>query len=318
MSIFSKSKNGFTIVELLIVIVVISILAAITILAYNGVQQKAIVASLSSDLDSASKRLKLDQVDLGGYPATTALANNGAGLQASPNDTYQYSVNNSVSPQTFCLTATNGTNSYFISQDGIPQIGGCPGHSVGGVFILTNLITNPSFETGVAGWVTYVGINAPTQVTTTPWSGSARLSATGNNTASNPRARYTLPVTVGDTISVSVRIRSDGQVPTSMLFVIKTRQAGVENGTPIAQVPAWAPDANGWMQGTATLTIPANVDDIIILPGVNTSSNFVGTLGVDGVIATKTTTPANYADGSSPGWVWNGAVNASTSTGPAL
>lgn len=37
-----KSKNaGFTIVELLIVIVVIGILAAITIVSFNGVQNRA-------------------------------------------------------------------------------------------------------------------------------------------------------------------------------------------------------------------------------------------------------------------------------------
>lgn len=36
-----KSRSGFTIVELLIVIVVIAILAAITIVAYNGIQQRA-------------------------------------------------------------------------------------------------------------------------------------------------------------------------------------------------------------------------------------------------------------------------------------
>ena len=38
----SMRKNvGFTIVELLIVIVVIGILAAITIVAYNGIQDRA-------------------------------------------------------------------------------------------------------------------------------------------------------------------------------------------------------------------------------------------------------------------------------------
>ena len=37
----TRKQTGFTIVELLIVIVVIGILAAITIVAYNGVQQRA-------------------------------------------------------------------------------------------------------------------------------------------------------------------------------------------------------------------------------------------------------------------------------------
>ena len=38
-------KGGFTIVELLIVIVVIAILAAITIVAYNGIQNQAKAAA---------------------------------------------------------------------------------------------------------------------------------------------------------------------------------------------------------------------------------------------------------------------------------
>lgn len=43
---WAKNKNsGFTIVELLIVIVVIGILAAITIVAYNGIQERARLAS---------------------------------------------------------------------------------------------------------------------------------------------------------------------------------------------------------------------------------------------------------------------------------
>ncbi|MDB5165339.1 MAG: Fimbrial protein, partial [Candidatus Saccharibacteria bacterium] len=43
-------QRGFTIVELLIVIVVIGILAAITIVAYNGIQNRARVSSVNSAL----------------------------------------------------------------------------------------------------------------------------------------------------------------------------------------------------------------------------------------------------------------------------
>lgn len=46
----SKYNHGFTIVELLIVIVVIGILAAITIVAYSGVQDRAHKAKIASDI----------------------------------------------------------------------------------------------------------------------------------------------------------------------------------------------------------------------------------------------------------------------------
>ena len=51
-----KTTSGFTIVELLIVIVVIGILAAITIVAYNGVQNRANEVAVQSNLkDLANK-----------------------------------------------------------------------------------------------------------------------------------------------------------------------------------------------------------------------------------------------------------------------
>ncbi|NCQ54398.1 hypothetical protein COV88_03665 [Candidatus Saccharibacteria bacterium CG11_big_fil_rev_8_21_14_0_20_41_19] len=50
---------GFTIVELLVLIVVIGTLAAITIISYTGIKNKATVASLVSDLDGASKLLSM-------------------------------------------------------------------------------------------------------------------------------------------------------------------------------------------------------------------------------------------------------------------
>jgi prepilin-type N-terminal cleavage/methylation domain-containing protein len=47
-------NNGFTIVELLVVIVVIGILAAITVVSYNGIQGRAQVTKMNSDLKMLS------------------------------------------------------------------------------------------------------------------------------------------------------------------------------------------------------------------------------------------------------------------------
>jgi len=66
---FTKRQSGFTIVELLIVIVVIGILAAITIVAYNGIQSRANDAAVQSDIKNLAKQFELFKVDKGVYPA---------------------------------------------------------------------------------------------------------------------------------------------------------------------------------------------------------------------------------------------------------
>ena len=50
-------ENGFTIVELLVVIVVIGVLSAITIVAFNNVQQRAYSARVISVVDTYTKAL---------------------------------------------------------------------------------------------------------------------------------------------------------------------------------------------------------------------------------------------------------------------
>ena len=68
----TNKQHGFTIVELLIVIVVIGILAAITIVAYNGIQNRSKDASVQTDLANLAKQFELFYADKGVFPTTTA------------------------------------------------------------------------------------------------------------------------------------------------------------------------------------------------------------------------------------------------------
>lgn len=61
-------KSGFTIVELLIVIVVIGILAAIVIVAFNGVQSNARDSSRIATLNQLQKAIELYYAKEGRYP----------------------------------------------------------------------------------------------------------------------------------------------------------------------------------------------------------------------------------------------------------
>jgi len=65
----TSKHNGFTIVELLIVIVVIGILAAITVVAYSGIQARARDSQRQSDIRMITKALELYYVDNNQYPA---------------------------------------------------------------------------------------------------------------------------------------------------------------------------------------------------------------------------------------------------------
>ena len=64
------AHGGFTIVELLIVIVVIGILAAITVVAYNGVQSKASSTKLDSSVKTYVTGIELYKAQNGTYPNT--------------------------------------------------------------------------------------------------------------------------------------------------------------------------------------------------------------------------------------------------------
>lgn len=87
-----KRAYGFTIVELLIVIVVIGIVAAISIVAYNGVSNNANDSAVKSDLANFAKAAQLFHAEKGVYPATTQLADLKLSVTKGSYDTAGYNL----------------------------------------------------------------------------------------------------------------------------------------------------------------------------------------------------------------------------------
>jgi len=83
------SNRGFTIVELLIVIVVIGILAAITIVSFNGVQARARTAQITQDMRNLEQAINVARNNSGGVALrfVTLSAATGSGCWGQPDGT---------------------------------------------------------------------------------------------------------------------------------------------------------------------------------------------------------------------------------------
>ena len=99
-----RRDAGFTLVELLTVVLIIAILAAIAIPVFVNQRKKAMESSMKSDLRNAAHFMEAYFIDSSTYPNSTAALPADLKLAEGTQITIESS---GAAPGTYCLRATN-------------------------------------------------------------------------------------------------------------------------------------------------------------------------------------------------------------------
>ena len=296
------SLKGFTIVELLIVIVVIAILAAITVVAYTGIQNRADESAYQSTASQAGKKVLATGPENSDLFPTEANFNSATGLSDSSDTAYTYVV--SDDQKNFCVSAGKINSDpllsfAFTSTKGSTQKGLC----------VRNLVENPSFETNTGGWSFAGSSGAPTpqRVSGIGQTGTWAMSIQKDNPVGSAQMNYIFPGEGSQVYSVGFWAWASASGCTSSLQFARNN----DGFSPFITESLSLTTTPQYISGTGTS--PSDTTQIR-LRLTTCASN---TTYFDSFIVTKNDARTAPGDGSFDGWIWEGSANSSTSFGPA-
>ena len=126
LSKFNSSTSGFTIVELLVVIIIIGVLSTIVFVSFRGITARANETVVISDLANAKKQLALYHAEHGQYPTamvnncpTEPIADNNYCIKPSSGTAFTYFPADGTS---YSLKGDKGTLSYQVTNDSSPTV----------------------------------------------------------------------------------------------------------------------------------------------------------------------------------------------------
>ena len=130
---FSKNRNGFTFVELLVVTTIIILLSSIAVVSYQSANKKSRDNKRKSDLEQIRTALEMYRSDQGGYPTALSILTPNF-LQQIPTDPKGYSYYYSRP------TATTYNLCAYLESD---TSGNCGGASCGSGITCNYKVTQP-------------------------------------------------------------------------------------------------------------------------------------------------------------------------------
>lgn len=245
----SPRRTGFTIVELLIVIVIVGILAAISTVGYRGMQERAKRAAMISDLQHAAEMFELHKVKNKSYPTSM--------LDMEVSDGVVLSATN-TSGDTFCLNAyyedDPSLQVSWDSEEGARDdrwcVGAAIGDTIGGSVPTAsrgvNLMPNFSHWT-LTGGASYN-------------SSSGELTLTGTSSAQSPLVRVDEPTVIktGGDMYATVASASSSLAPNGG-YHVSIKYFGSDGVTPAENTAGYtgngcarAINLSSWQNGVDT------------------------------------------------------------------